>query len=75
LFVDPFNEPEAIKTVEFIRKNKKYAEKYATILKCKNYAKSLFNEWDKESMENRQEILDELKIIFYNHKDEILKIK
>ncbi len=58
LFVDPFNEPEAIKTVEFIRKNKKYADKYATILKCRKYAKSLFDEWDKESMESRQKILD-----------------
>jgi len=75
LFVDPFNEPQAKKTVEFIRKNKKYAEKYPTILKCKNYAKGLFNEWDKESMDLRQKILDELKIIFYNHKDEILEIE
>lgn len=75
LFVDPFNEPEAKKTVEFIRKNKKYSEKYPTILKCKNYAKGLFNEWDKESMDLRQKILDELKIIFYNHKDEILEIE
>lgn len=64
---------EAKKTVEFIRKNKKYAEKYPTILKCKNFAKGLFNEFDKDSLENRQKILDELKIIFYNHKDEILK--
>ncbi len=75
LFVDPFDEPEAIKTVKFIRENKKYADKYATILKCKKYAKSLFDEWDKESMESRQKILDELKLIFYNHKDEILKIE
>lgn len=75
LFVDPFDEPEAIKTVKFIRENKKYADKYATILKCKKYAKSLFDEWDKESMENRQKILDELKLIFYNHKEEILKIE
>jgi hypothetical protein len=75
LFIDPFNEPEAIKTIEFIRKNKKYSDKYPTILKCKNYAKSLFNEFDKESIESRQKILDELKIIFYNHKDEILEIE
>jgi len=74
LFVDPFDEPEAIKTVEFIRKNKKYKDKYPTILKCKNYAKSLFNEFDKESIESRQQIIDELKIIFYNHREEILKI-
>ncbi len=75
LFVDPFNEPEAIKTVKFIRKNKKYSEKYATILKCRKFAKSLFDEWDKDSMDTRQQLLDELKLIFYNHRDEILKIK
>jgi len=75
LFIDPFNEPEAVKTVEFIRKNKKYKEKYPTILKCKNYAKSLFNEWNKESIETRQRIIDELKLNFYNQKDEILKIE
>jgi hypothetical protein len=74
LFTDPFDEPEARKTIEFIRKNKKYADKYPTILKCRNYAKGLFNESDKENMETRQKILDELKIIFYNHKDEILKL-
>ncbi len=75
LFTDPFDEPEAIKTVKFIRENKKYAEKYPTILKCRKYAKDLFNEWDKESMESRQKILDELKLIFYNHREEILKIE
>ncbi len=75
LFIDPFNEPEAKKTIEFIRKNKKYADKYPTILKCKNFAKGLFNEFDKENMEHRQKILDELKIIFYNHKDEIMKLE
>ncbi len=75
LFTDPFDRIEIEKTIEFIRKNKKYSEKYSTILKCKNYALSLFDETDKENIEKREELLSELKFIFYSHKDEILKIK
>ncbi len=74
LLTDPFDRVEIEKTIEFIRKNKKYSEKYNTILKCKNYALSLFDESDKENMEKREELLKELKLIFYSHKDEILKI-
>jgi hypothetical protein len=35
----------------------------------------LYDEEDKENNENREYILDVLKHIFYNNKDEILKIK
>lgn len=74
LFIDPFDKPEIEKTIEFIRKNKKYSEKYGTILKCKTYAKSLFDETEKENIDKREQLLKELKLIFYSHKDEILKI-
>jgi hypothetical protein len=61
--------------LEFIRKNKKYADKYYThIVKCNNFAKSLFDDSEKENIDKRQEILNELKLIFYSHRDEILKI-
>ena len=74
LITDPFDRPELEKTLKFINENKKYQTKINTILESKTFAKSLFDESDKENLDKRQEILDELKLIFYSHKDEILKI-
>ncbi len=74
LIIDPFGKNEIEKTLEFIRKNETLKNKYKTIITCKNYCLSLFDETDKENLEARSEILNELKLIFYNNKDEILKI-
>ncbi len=74
LITDAFDRPELEKTLKFINENKKYQSKINTILENKTFAKSLFDESDKENLDKRQEILDELKLIFYSHKDEILKI-
>ncbi len=74
LITDPFDRPELEKTLKFIRENKKYESKINTIIESKNFAKSLFDETEKENLDKRQEILDELKLIFYSHRDEILKI-
>jgi len=35
----------------------------------------LYDEDDKENMENKLKVLEELKLIFFNHKDDIIKIK
>ncbi len=74
LLTDPFDRPELEKTLKFINDNKKYQTRINTILENKTFAKSLFDEAEKENLDKRQEILDELKLIFYSHKDEILKI-
>lgn len=74
LITDPFDRPELEKTLKFIKENKKYESKINTIIESKNFAKSLFDETEKENLDKRQEILDELKLIFYSHRDEILKI-
>jgi hypothetical protein len=34
----------------------------------------LYDEEDKENMENKIKVLEELKLIFFNNKDEILKL-
>ncbi len=74
LLTDPFDKPELEKTLKYIKDNVKYQNRINTILDNKTFAKSLFDESDKENLDKRQEILDELKLIFYSHRDEILKI-
>ncbi len=74
LITDPFDKPELEKTLKYIRDNVIYQSRINTILENKTFAKSLFDESDKENLDKRQEILDELKLIFYSHRDEILKI-
>ncbi len=74
LLTDPFEKENINKTIEFIRANpKKFNEKWIKI--SNTYLKNLYDEDDKESVENKLKILEEIKLIFFNNKDEILKIK
>ena len=74
MLTDPFEKENINKTIEFIKKNqKKFNEKWIKISNV--YLKSLYDDDDKENMDNKIKVLDELKLIFFNHKDEILEIK
>ncbi len=74
MLTDPFEKENINKTIEFIKTNpKKFNEKWIKI--SNTYLKSLYDEDDKENMENKIKVLEELKLIFFNNKDEILKIK
>jgi hypothetical protein len=74
MLTDPFEKEHINKTIEFIKANpKKYNEKWIKV--SNTYLKSLYDEDDKENMENKLKVLEELKLIFFNNKDEILKIK
>ena len=74
MLTEPFEKENINKTIEFIKKYpKKFNEKWIKI--SNTYLKSLYDEDDKENMENKLKVLEELKLIFFNNKDEILKIK
>ena len=74
ILTDPFEKERINKTIEFIKANpKKFNEKWIKI--SNTYLKSLYDEDDKENMENKLKVLEELKLIFFNHKDDIIKIK
>jgi hypothetical protein len=74
MLTDPFEKEHINKTIEFIKANpKKYNEKWIKV--SNTYLKSLYDEDDKENMENKLKVLEELKLIFFNNKDEILKLK
>ena len=73
MLTDPFEKEHINKTIEFIKANpKKYNEKWIKV--SNTYLKSLYDEEDKENMENKIKVLEELKLIFFNNKDEILKL-
>ena len=73
MLTDPFEKENITKTIEFIKKNqKKFNEKWIKISNV--YLKSLYDDDDKENIENKLKVLDEIKLIFFNHKDEILQI-
>jgi hypothetical protein len=74
MLTEPFEKENINKTIEFIKTNpKKFNEKWIKI--SNTYLKSLYDEDDKENIENKAKVLEELKLIFFNNKDEILKIK
>ncbi len=75
ILTEPFDKDKLNKTIQFIQSNKQFREKSDTIKYSKNYLLSLWDENDKENVENKSAIIDELKHIFFNNKDEILKIK
>jgi hypothetical protein len=75
ILTEPFDKDKLNKTIQFIQSNKQFREKSDTIKYSKNYLLSLWDENDKENLENKSEIIDELKHIFFNNKDAILKIK
>ncbi len=60
------------KTIKFIKNNEEFKKKYQWIDWSKNYCVNLFKDTDKEYTDDRNKILNELKLIFYNYKDQIL---
>ncbi len=70
--VEPFDKDNIDKTIKFIRNNEELKKKYQWINWSKNYCVNLFKDTEKEYIEDRNKILNELKLIFYNYKDQIL---
>ncbi len=70
----PFDKENLIKTLKFIESNKELKEKTKWINFSKGYCLSLWDETDPENIENKKKIINELKYIFFNYRDEILKI-
>ena len=70
----PFDKENLIKTLKFIDGNKELKEKIKWINFSKGYCLSLWDESDPENIENKKKIIDELKHIFFNYRDQILKI-
>ncbi len=70
----PFDKENLIKTLKFIENNAELKEKNKWITFSKGYCLSLYDESDPENIENKKKIINELKHIFFNYKDEILKI-
>ncbi len=75
VLTEPFDKNNIDKTIKFIRNNEELKKKYQWIDWSKNYCKNLFKDTEKEYLDDRNKILNELKLIFYNNRDEILKIE
>ncbi len=70
VLTEPFEKDNINKTIEFIKANpKKFSKKFIDY--AKTFLDNIYNDEEKESREN---ILNELKYIFYNNRDAILKI-
>ncbi len=73
VLIEPFTGENLEKTIKFIQKDpKKYSKQ--TITWSKNYCKNLYDTKDKDNIINKNDILDELKLIFYNNREQILNI-
>ncbi len=75
VLTDPFEKDNIHKTIEFIQSNPFLKKSKKFIDFSKNYLDSLYDENDKENIQNKESILSELKYIFYNNREEILKLK
>ncbi len=74
VLTDPFEKENIEKTTAFIKANpKKYNPQFIKV--ANHYLKSLYDDEDKESIEDKTKVLEELKLIFFNNKDEIMRIK
>lgn len=74
MLTEPFEKDKLLKTIQFIQNNEDLKTKSTWINYSKNYLLSLWDENDKENVENKNDIINELKLVFYNNKNEILKI-
>jgi hypothetical protein len=73
VLIEPFTDDNLEKTIKFIQKDpKKYSKQ--TITWSKTYCRNLYDTKDKENISNKNDILDELKLIFYNNREQILNI-
>ncbi len=74
MLTEPFEQENIEKTTEFIKANpKKFNATWIRV--ARQYLKSLYDEEDKENMECKAKVLDELKLMFFNHRHDILKSK
>ncbi len=73
MLTEPFEKDKIIKTLEFIENNAELKKNSKFINISKNYCESLWDDDDKENIENKNNIINELKLIFYNYREEILK--
>lgn len=74
VLTDPFEKENIEKTTAFIKANpKKYNPQFIKV--ANHYLKSLYDDDDKESIEDKAKVLEELKLIFFNNKEEIMRIK
>ncbi len=73
MLTKPFEKDKMLKTIEFIENNPKLKKNSKFIKYSKNYCESLFDDNDKENIEKKNEVINELKYVFYNYRDEILK--
>ena len=74
VLTDPFEKENIEKTTAFIKANpKKFNPQFIKV--ANHYLKSLYDSDDKESIEDKTKVLEELKLIFFNNKDEIMRIK
>jgi hypothetical protein len=71
-FIEPFIGDNLDKTMSFINRKKDYRERLKAINSGRHFCRSLYSETDKEAISNRNTILDELKLLFYNNRDNIL---
>ena len=73
ILTEPFEGDKLEKTIQFIKDNpKKFNHKWIDY--SKRYLGNLYDEEDKDNVENKRIILNDLKHIFFNNKDDILKI-
>jgi hypothetical protein len=74
VLIEPFTDENLEKTIKFIQKDpKKYSKQ--TINFSKTYCRKLYDTKDKENISNKNDILDELRLIFYNNREKILKVE
>jgi hypothetical protein len=74
VLTEQFEKDKLTKTIEFIKSNNKFKHKEKFINYSKIYLNNLYDDTDKENIQNKEEIINELKTIFYNNREEILKI-
>ena len=74
ILTEPFEKDKIEKTIQFIKTSSKFKNKEKWIKYANSYLNKLYDEEDRENIDNKNKILEELKIIFFNHKDDILKI-
>jgi hypothetical protein len=72
VLTEPFDKNKLEKTIKFIESNDELKKKTKWINWAKNYCNNLWSESDEEYMGERKLILEKLKLIFFNYKDQIL---
>jgi hypothetical protein len=72
LFVEPFNNTNIRKTMAFINQNEEFQKRWKQINSSRNFCKNLYNDKDKDSIDNRNNILNQLKLLFYNFREQII---